>query len=71
MFIIADNIKAVKENETGRNTHFNVNGQIKTRATVVKEIKQGQHPNHHVRKINGIDTPVSNPDKTSNNNIER
>ena len=68
---IAKKITAVRENKTGRNTHFDVNGKVKTRAEVVKEIKQGQHPNHHVRKINGVDTPVSNRDKTSNNNIER
>lgn len=67
---IASKITAIKENKTGRNTHFKVGQETKTRATVVKEIKQGQHPNYHIRKINGVDTPVSNPDKTSNNNIE-
>ena len=35
----------------------------------VKQIKQHNYPNYHIRKINGIDTPISNPDKNTNNNL--
>ena len=41
-----------------------------TRAGFVKKIEQGNYPNYHVRKINGVKTPVSNPDGTSNNNLD-
>lgn len=65
-------IKATSENKTGRNTHFDVGSRSNvTRAQVVREIKNGQHPDYHVREINGVLTPVSNPDKTTNNNIEK
>ena len=40
-----------------------------TRAQFVKAIKQGSFPDYHVRNINGIKTPVSNPDKTKKNNL--
>lgn len=64
-------IKASKEDVSGRNTHFSVgNRKNVTRVQVVKEIKNGQHPGYHVRKINNVLTPVSNPDKNANNNIE-
>jgi hypothetical protein len=41
-----------------------------TNKEFVKEIKGGNYPNHHVRNINGVDTPVSNPDKSKNNNLD-
>lgn len=63
-------IKSVKENPTGRNTLFEIDGKIKTRAVLVNEIKQGKYDKYHIRNINGVDTPVSNPDKSENNNIE-
>ena len=34
-----------------------------------KQFKQGNYENYHVREINGILTPVSNPDKSRNNNL--
>lgn len=41
-----------------------------TRNQFVKSINNGNYNNYHVRKINGIDTPVSNPDKSKNNNLD-
>ena len=40
-----------------------------TRNQFVNQIKQGNYENYHVRNINGVDTPVSNPDNTRNNNL--
>lgn len=40
-----------------------------TRQQFVNQIKNGNYPNHHVRNISGVDTPVSNPDKSKNNNL--
>jgi len=41
-----------------------------TRPQFVKEIKNGNYPNYHIRTINGVKTPVSNPDKIVNNNLD-
>ena len=40
-----------------------------SRKEFVKEIKNGSYKNYHVRTINGIETPVSNPDKSALNNL--
>ena len=64
-------ITVTKENKTGRNTDFviNRNGKKVNRPELVKEIKNGKHPDYHVRNINGVPTPVSNPDNTTGNNL--
>lgn len=64
-------VKVTGETSTGRNTNFhdNFSGADMTRAEFVKEIRNGNYDNYHVRNINGIDTPVSNPDPYRNNNL--
>jgi len=64
-------VSVTREDNTGRNTHFkdNYKGNSMTRQQFVNQIKAGNYDNYHVRNINGIDTPVSNPDKSSNNNL--
>ncbi|MET3616623.1 hypothetical protein ABID14_000243 [Peptoniphilus olsenii] len=65
-------VSVTSENPNGRNTtfHDNYNGKNMTRNQFVREIKSGNYDNYHVRVINGIETPVSNPDKSSNNNLD-
>lgn len=65
-------ITVTSENDNGRNTTFHDNFKNKdmTRSQFVKEIKKGNYDNYHVRKINGVETPVSNPDKSENNNLD-
>ena len=65
-------IKVTQESDTGRNQKFhdNFTGIDMTRAKFVREIKSGNYDNYHVRNINGVDTPVSNPDATRNNNLD-
>ena len=65
-------ITVTNESNTGRNTNFhdNYTGRDMTRSQFVNQINQGNYPNYHVRNINGINTPVSNPDKTTNNNLD-
>lgn len=65
-------ISVTKENSTGRNQKFRDNrlGTEMTRAQFVKEIESNNYSNYHVRKINGVKTPVSNPDKLRNNNLD-
>ena len=64
-------VTVVKESESGRNQRFHDNYSKKdmTRNQFVNEIKKGNYPNYHIRNINGIDTPASNPDDSSNNNL--
>lgn len=64
-------ISVTKESSTGRNTHFvdNYTGKTMTRNQFVQEINKGNYENFHIRNINGVDTPVSNPDKSKNNNL--
>ena len=64
--------RTTRETETGRNTHFENpwTGRELTRGQFVKEIERGDHPGYHVRKINGVDTPVSNPDGKPGNNLD-
>ncbi|PHR54440.1 MAG: hypothetical protein COA44_13060 [Arcobacter sp.] len=59
------------ESDTGRNQKFhdNYNDKNMTRSQFVKEINKGNYENYHVRNINEVATPVSNPDSTRNNNL--
>jgi len=41
-----------------------------TRAQFVNSIENGQYPEYHVRVINDVKTPVSNPDKSDANNLD-
>ena len=69
---MAGRVKVTQESDSGRNQRFRDTrtGQEMTRAELVKKIEAGQYPNYHVRKINKIKTPVSNPDDTTNNNLD-
>ena len=65
-------ITVTSESDTGRNQKFHDNhkGSDMTRAQFVKEIERGEYSNYHVREINGVKTPVSNPDSSRNNNLD-
>jgi hypothetical protein len=65
-------ISVTSESSTGRNQKFhdNYNGNDMTRAQFVREIEQGNYENYHVRDINGVKTPVSNPDSSDKNNLD-
>ena len=65
-------VTVTQESGTGRNERFHDNrtGADMTRAGFVSEIESGNYPNYHVREINGLKTPVSNPDGSANNNLE-
>lgn len=68
---MAKRVSVTRESSSGRNMRFhdNYRGTNMTRAQFVKEIKRGNYENYHVRNINGVETPVSNPDSTKNNNL--
>ena len=64
-------ISVTNESLSGRNQVFHDNFKNKdmTRKEFVTEIKSGNYENYHIRVINGIETPVSNPDNSTNNNL--
>ena len=65
-------ITVIQESDTGRNQKFKDNrtGENMTRAQFVKEIEADNYSNYHIREINGVKTPVSNPDASKNNNLD-
>lgn len=65
-------ITVIQENESGRNERFhdNFTGQDMTRNQFVREINNGNYENYHVRIINNVPTPVSNPDNSERNNLD-
>lgn len=68
---MAKSVKVISESESGRNLRFvdtSTNKQM-TRNQFVREIGRGNYEGYHVRNINGVDTPVSNPDRSERNNL--
>lgn len=64
-------VTVTRESDTGRNERFhdNLNGNDMSRTEFVRKINQGLYPDYHVRDINDVKTPVSNPDKNRKNNL--
>ena len=63
-----------KEDENGRNILFkdNYTKEIMTDEEFVEKIRNNVNnyqDKYHVRVINGVETPCSNPDNSSNNNL--
>ncbi|MCD8085775.1 MAG: hypothetical protein LUF28_05540 [Clostridiales bacterium] len=59
------------ESDSGRNLtfHDNVTGRNMNSEQFVRSIELGRYEEYHVRTINGVKTPVSNPDKNKQNNL--
>ena len=64
-------ISVIKESSTGRNEMFrdNYTRQIMTGKEFAEKILNREYGKYHVRNINGVLTPVSNPDNTTKNNL--
>jgi hypothetical protein len=64
-------VKVVSESASGRNQRFQdtYTGEQMSRPGFVRAIEQDQYPGYHVREINGVKTPVSNPDHSTGNNL--
>lgn len=64
-------VKVIQEDDSGRNERFKdcTSGNEMTRNQFVREIKKGNYEEYYVRKINGLDTPVSKPDGNEKNNL--
>ncbi len=64
-------IKVTWEDENGRNQHFhdNYTGRNMNREQFVKSIELGKYDDYHIREINGIPTPCSNPNNSTRDNL--
>lgn len=69
---MAKNIKVTSESDSGRNLKFYDPSKKRTmsRADFAQRIDHGEYPDYHTRKINGLKTPVSNPDGKEGNNLD-
>jgi hypothetical protein len=64
-------VRVTNESESGRNTNFRdiKTGDNMTLSRFVQKIENGGYQDYHIRRINGVKTPCSNPDKSENNNL--
>lgn len=64
-------LRVTSESDTGRNQNFidTRTGEEMTRAQVVRKIESGDYDDYHVRVVNGVKTPASNPNKEEGDNL--
>jgi hypothetical protein len=64
-------ISVTQESTSGRNERFrdNYSGATMSRAEFVRRIERGDYSRFHVRVVNGVRTPASNPDGSPHNNL--
>jgi hypothetical protein len=64
-------VVVVSQDEHMRNIDFvdTITGRAMTRAEFVDAIRAGQYPDYYVRSINGLSTPVSKPNATTDDNL--
>ena len=72
MFKKRKSVSTIRKSSKGRNLKFRDNSTSKTmsRSEFVRAIKDGKYPGYHIRDINGVKTPVSNPDGKEENNLD-
>lgn len=65
-------IKVTSESDSGRNQRFEdtKTGRHMDREGFVRAIENGTYSKYHVRVVNGIKTPASNPDSSEGNNLD-
>ncbi|QUM81698.1 DUF3892 domain-containing protein [Moritella sp. 5] len=55
----------------GANSSYTVKGRgVVTRSKLVKEVKQGKHPDTHIYKRNGVEYARNNPNHNVPDNID-
>ena len=65
-------IKGNNDGPGGRNETYDIGSRKEVpRPQVVKEIKQGKHPDAHVVKINNREYARDNPDHSKKDNVNR
>jgi hypothetical protein len=70
--LMAKIIRGNKDGENGENQTYRIPGRGSAipREQIVKEIKQGQHPDHEIYKRNNVKYVRSKPDSQLKNNVD-
>ena len=69
---MAKNIRGNNDGANGENDSYTIAGRgVVDRKTLVKETRNGNHPKHHVIKVNGEEYVRANPDNKNSNNINK
>ena len=69
---MARNIRGNRDGANGGNDSYTVHGRgVVDRQTLVKEVKAGQHPHHHVLTVEGEEYVRDNPDSSTTDNNNR
>ncbi len=70
---MAKNIVGNQDGLNGRNKTYNIQGRGSNipRITLVKEVKQGKHPNHMLYKRNGKVYLRAKPNANINDNVNK
>lgn len=67
---MARRVEVIGESKTGRNERFRlVGGRGMSRTEFVRRIERGEFPDYHVRRLNGVKTPASNPNQSERDNL--
>ncbi len=70
---MAKQIIGNQDGANGENETFRIPGRGSDipREEVVREIKDGKHPDFHIYKLNEQEYPRANPDDTTRDNVNR
>lgn len=70
---MANKINGNRDGENGRNKTYTIPGRSSSinRATIVKEINQGKHPNHSTYTRNGIEYVRANHNPKKSDNVNK
>jgi len=69
---MAKKIRGNKDGENGENQTYRIQGRGSDipREQVVREVKQGKHPDHSIYTRDGVEYVRSNPDSQQQNNVD-
>lgn len=68
---MAQKIRGNQDGQNGENQSYTIHGRgTVSRRKLVSEIKSGQHPHHHVIKVDGTEFARSNQNSKKNDNID-
>lgn len=68
---MAIKIRGNQDGKNGENQSYTIHGRgTVSRAQLVKEVKKGMHPHHHVIKVNGVNFARSDANHKRTDNID-
>jgi len=70
---MANKINGNRDGKNGSNNTYSIPGRNSsiTRKTIVKEVKEGKHPNHSIYKRNNTEYVRANPNPKKSDNVNK